>query len=213
MEKLKTSFDYHYRPLTTETWADFVHLFGERGASSGCWCMWSRAARKKDFEDNRGEGNKAAMKELVASGQVTGLIGYADDQPIGWCSLGPREDFPRLERTRNLKKVDDRPVWSIICLFVVKEYRRRGVTKLLIESAIDYASSRDVAILEAYPADPEGETIAAFVETGFKTVFDAVGFKEVARRGKRPIMRYKVQSKEEKSNEKPVDCTSQGKPH
>lgn len=83
----------------------------------------------------------------------------------------------------------------------------------MIESAIDYASSRDVAILEAYPADPEEETIAAFVETGFKTVFDAAGFKEVARRGKRPIMRYAVQSKEEKSNEKPVDCTSQGNPH
>ena len=190
MNKQMDLLQYHYRPLTRETWDDFVSLFGEKGGSSGCWCMWSRATSKKMFDENRGDGNKAAMKELVFSGQVTGLLGYDGEKPIAWCSLGPREDFPRLERTRNLKKVDDLPVWSIICLLVTKEYRRQGITKLLIESAIEYAWSRGVTILEAYPADPQGETIAAFVETGFKSVFDDIGFNEVARRGKRPIMRY-----------------------
>lgn len=192
MENRNTPLQYLYKPLTKETWNDFVSLFGERGASSGCWCMWSRASTKKSFDDNRGDGNKEAMKELVYSGEVTGLLGYDGNKPIGWCSLGPREKFPRLERSRTLKKVDDLPVWSIICLFVAKEYRRQGITELLIRSAIDYAMANKVELLEAYPADPKGETIAAFVESGFKSVFCKVGFTECARRGSRPIMRYSL---------------------
>lgn len=41
-----------------------------------------------------------------------------------------------------LKKIDDLPVWSIVCLFVAKDYRRMGITGLLIQSAIAYASSQ-----------------------------------------------------------------------
>lgn len=188
------NLNYRCKPLSLETWDDFIHLFGERGASSGCWCMWSRAATKKDFDRNRGEGNKAAMKALVASGRITGLLGYDGARPIGWCSLGPREDFPRLERTRTLKKIDDQPVWSIVCLFVAKDYRQRGVTAHLIRSAITCALSQGAQIIEAYPADPKGDTIAAFVETGFKSTFIRAGFHEAARRGSRPIMRYEIQT-------------------
>ncbi|HEX7713746.1 MAG TPA: GNAT family N-acetyltransferase, partial [Bacillota bacterium] len=76
-------------PLTSERWSDFERLFGKDGAHGGCWCMWWRIPEDQ-FERQCGETNKNAMQEIVNSGKVTGIIAYIDDQPVGWCSLGPR---------------------------------------------------------------------------------------------------------------------------
>ena len=71
--------DIKIRPLTTDTWPDFEQLFGPRGACGGCWCMWWRLS-SKEFEIAQGEGNRQAMKTLVDSGVIPGLIGYMNDK-------------------------------------------------------------------------------------------------------------------------------------
>src|SRR4030042_48278 len=112
-------WDFH--PLTPDRWPDFEKLFGPRGAYGGCWCMWWRLARK-DFEKNQGEGNRKAMKALVEAGTIPGIIACFGKEPAGWCSVAPREDFPVLERSRVLKRLDDEPVWSIVCFFIHKRF-------------------------------------------------------------------------------------------
>ncbi|GAG54829.1 unnamed protein product, partial [marine sediment metagenome] len=107
-------FDEHelrYEPLIPERWTDFEALFGERGAVGGCWCMWWRIKRA-EFEEQKGEGNRLAMKEIVESGEVPGILAYSDGKAVGWCSVAPRGQFPVLQRSRVLKPVDDTPVWS-----------------------------------------------------------------------------------------------------
>jgi hypothetical protein len=56
-----------FYPLTAERWEDLEELFGERGASGGCWCMWWRLKRS-EFERQKGEGNRLALKRIVDSG-------------------------------------------------------------------------------------------------------------------------------------------------
>jgi len=102
-----------FHPLTPERWDDFEALFGARGAYSGCWCMWWRLKRK-EFEAQQGDGNRAAMKAIVESGRVPGILGYDGDRAVAWCSVAPREDFPSLNRSPVLKRLDDEPVWSIV---------------------------------------------------------------------------------------------------
>src|SRR5215470_11672322 len=114
-------------PLTPDRWDDFETLFGARGACGGCWCMLWRLSRS-EFEQNKGEGNREAMKQLVEADELPGLLGYLDDEPVGWCAVAPRESYPALERSRILKKIDDTPVWSISCLFVHKNHRKKGVS-------------------------------------------------------------------------------------
>src|SRR3989304_10617500 len=97
-------------PVTPERWADFVQLFGPRAAVGGCWCMWWRVARA-EYDRQKGEGNKQAMRMIIESGEIPGLLAYQDGKPIGWCSVGPRQAFPVLDRSRILKPIDDRPVW------------------------------------------------------------------------------------------------------
>ena len=180
-------------PLTPERWSDFETLFGERGACGGCWCMWWRLKRS-EFEKQKGAPNKRSMKKIVTSGQVPGIIGYYEQEPIGWCSIGPRDDYAALEQSRVLKRVDNLPVWSIVCLFIARPYRRQGVSVSMIKKAVAYAVKRGARIIEGYPFDLSGKKSPLpdpFVYTGLVSAYRKAGFDEIQRRSpSRPIMRY-----------------------
>ena len=138
---------------------------------------------------NRREANRGAMKALVEGGTIPGLIGYQDGEPIGWVSLGPREEYRRLENSRVMAAVDDKRVWSIICFVVPSAHRRQGVARALLRGAIAHARSKGAAMLEAYPVDPK-KTDADAYWFGTRSMYDAEGFVEVARRSPgRPVMR------------------------
>ncbi len=181
--------DFH--PLTPDRWADFESLFGERGACGGCWCMHWRLTHA-DYERQKGEANKQAMKALVASGEVPGLLAYADGRPVAWCAVAPRAAYPRLHRSRILKPVDDTPVWSVVCFFVDKACRHQGVSVRLLHAVCGYVKDRGGAVVEGYPVEPKKETMPpAFAWTGLASAFVQAGFQECARRSEtRPIMRY-----------------------
>jgi GNAT superfamily N-acetyltransferase len=181
-----------WKPVTPSAWDDLVELFGPRGACGGCWCMWWRLSRR-DFARLNGGGTRRALKRLVDRGAVPGILAYDGSRPVGWCCVGPRADFPLLERSRVLARVDDEPVWSIVCFFVARDQRRRGLTRKLVAAAVTYAASRGATILEAYPTDAGPDQPDAFVYTGLVPSFASNGFIEVARRSKRrPILRRRI---------------------
>lgn len=195
---VKSKFEVH--PLTTHRWPDLLELFGTNGACGGCWCMWWRLKRSQ-FVKQKGPGNKRALKRLVDCGDVPGLLAYAADCPIAWCSVGPRESYPVLDRSRVLKRIDEQPVWSVVCFFVAKAFRRQGVTARLLKAAADYAKKNGAAILEGYPVDPKkGAMPDVFAYTGFPSAFRKAGFVEVARRSPtRPIMRLRLDESHRRS--------------
>jgi len=188
--------DLEFYPLKIERWGDFEKLFGKRGACGGCWCMWWRLKRS-EFERQKGDGNKQAMKRIVASGEVPGIFAYAGGEAVAWCSVAPRENYTALERSRKLKRVDDKPVWSVVCFFVAKPFRGKGIALQLLKAAIHYASKQGGRIVEGYPVEPkEGRMPDAFAYTGLVSTFRKAGFTEVARFSeKRPIMRYFIKKK------------------
>jgi GNAT superfamily N-acetyltransferase len=152
--------------------------------------MWWRLTRSQ-FAQQRGQKNKEALKAIVDSGQIPGLLAYADGEPIAWCSIGPRETYPALERSRTLKRVDDKPVWSIVCFFVAEPFRRRGLMVPFLKAAVAYAKEHGARIVEGYPAEPTKTSSGTSGYMGVVSAFRKVGFVEVLRRSEtRPIMRY-----------------------
>lgn len=187
---LNERIDLKFHPLTLDKWNDLEQLFGENGVCGGCWCMWWRLTRKK-FTEQLGNTNKRAFKKIVKSGEIPGIIAYSKGKPVGWISIAPREQFPALERSQTLKRIDDKPVWSIVCFFIDKPFRKKGITRLLIENALDYAKENGANIVEGYPVEPFKKMSDASAYTGTKSTFIKEGFIEVTRRpSKRTIMRY-----------------------
>jgi GNAT superfamily N-acetyltransferase len=185
--------DLTFLPVTIERWSDVEALFGPRGACAGCWCMWWRLKRSV-FEQQKGEGNRQAFKDIIYSGEIPGLLAYQENTPVGWCCIAPREAFPALERSRILKRVDDQPVWSVVCFFTAKKFRRQGITIGLLHAAVEYAQSKGARIVEGYPEEPDKDHVTdVFIFTGLASAFHKAGFVEVLRRSKaRPIMRYYI---------------------
>lgn len=180
-------------PVTAERWPDLEKLFGKRGAYGGCWCMWFRQTGA-EYGANRGEQNRAAMCSIVESGQTPGLLAYVDGVPAGWVSVAPRTEFPRLDRSRAAKRVDDAPVWSVVCFYIGPGFRGRGLMQRLAEGAAEYAREQGAGWIEAYPKDSaqvQPSRDAAYV--GIASVFAAAGYVEVARpQASRPTMRKRL---------------------
>lgn len=156
--------------------------------------MYWRIARKQ-FEAQKGDGNRDAMHGLVADNQKPGLLAYRGKHAIGWCSIAPRVEFPSIGRSRLFKNlIDESRTWSVTCLFVHKDHRRTGVSVALLRAAIDYARKRRAEFVEGYPQIPSKAKIAdAFAWTGIASAFKAAGFTEVARPSPtRPVMRARV---------------------
>lgn len=189
-------------PLTPERLPDLATLFGEGGDPKWCWCAFFRV-RSLDFRTATAAGNRAVLERATRmtakQGRAPGLIAYREGEPIGWVSLGPRDDYERLQHSRVLAPLDDRPVWSIVCFVVARRARGGGVARSLLDAAITYARDHGATLLEAYPADTGGARVpAAHAFKGTVPMFEEAGFEVVERRqanrasAPRPIVRREV---------------------
>jgi GNAT superfamily N-acetyltransferase len=181
-----------FEPLSEANWFKFVQLFGERGACGNCWCMYYRL-NKNDFNEGKADDrNKEAIHQIVKDKKPTGILAFYENQPIAWAAFAPREDFIRLERSRIHKRIDDKPVWSVPCLFIHKDFRGMSVSEMLIKGVIEYARGKNIGIIEAYPAIPTVKKLPdSFLWTGIFKSFERAGFVVADRKSKnRPMVRY-----------------------
>lgn len=172
--------DFRVVPLRPDRLEDLAVIFDQPGDPKWCWCASFRITQNVK---SRPPAENRAVLEAAARHRPPGLIGYRDDQPVGWVSLGPREEYVKLANLKVFAPVDDRPVWSIVCFVVARSERGHGIAHHLLAAAIDFARAEGATTLEAYPADPGGKRM--HVADGYKgtlSMFERAGFEVVARR-------------------------------
>ena len=149
------------RPLTADRLPDLAALFGLGGDPKRCWCSFFRV-RNADIINGTAEENRSVLERSLeataAEERAPGLVAYHDGIPIGWVSVGPRDDYPRLRHSRVLGPIDERPTWSIVCFVVARGHRGKGVAAALLDAAVSYAREHGATLVEGYPADPADET-------------------------------------------------------
>ena len=191
-------------PLTPARLPDLAALFGQGGDPRWCWCAYYRvrgvAATQRDERVAR---NRAVLEEatrdLAGEGRGPGLVAYRAGQAVGWVSLGPREDYQRLEHSTVLRRVDERPVWSIVCFVVARKARGQGIAAALLDAAVGYARQHGATLLEAYPVDTGRRRIpSAYAFSGTLAMYERASFEVVAQRQFnatspiRPIVRRRI---------------------
>jgi GNAT superfamily N-acetyltransferase len=180
-------------PLTADRWADLETLFGpERGANSGCWCMWLRA-NGPTFKALEKAGRKDAFRALVTEGPPPGLLAYQRSEPVGWCAVAPRRQSARFKtaKTSRLEEHDvSDDIYAITCFFIHKDYRQQGLMLRLTWAAIAFAQAQGAAALDVCAIEPDKPLVWGEGFVGIASVFRHLGFVEIARRSpKRPLMR------------------------
>ena len=147
--------------------------------------MYWRQPSPKAFEGAKGAGNRAAFEALVTSGRATGILAFEGDAAVGWCSVGPRADFPRVVNHRSLGREAPAGTWSVNCFYIPARRRGQGVASVLLDAAVTFASEQGATEIEAYPVTPNaGKVPAAFAWTGVDAMFEKAGFRRLEREGR-----------------------------
>lgn len=171
-------------PLTPDRWRDFAALMNSRFDTRHCWCMWPRLAT--DYKQRTPEANRRSIKRVVDTAAAPpGVLAYVEGEPVGWCAVAPRKEFKKLDRSRATQRIDEEPVWSVVCFFVLRNARRNGVSRALLAAAVALAKRHGARVVEGYPVEGARDQFR-----GPEPLFASAGFQEAARRQpNRPIMR------------------------
>jgi len=129
------------------------------------------------------------MRRNLCEGIPIGLLGYSDGEPVAWCSIAPRATYRNLGGLTSTSESPEE-VWSLVCFFIRREFRGKGLTKRIIEAAVKHAAKHGAKVVEAYPVEP-GSPSYRFM--GYLPTFSAAGFHEVGRAGiRRRVMRREL---------------------
>ena len=168
--------DLNVVPLTSTRWADLADLFGPRGADAGCWCMFYRLSNA-EWTWEGADGRRERLMLRADDDPAPGLLAYDGDGAVGWVGLGPRTSFERLRRSRKYPPLDDLEVWSVVCFFIRRSARGRGVAAALLDGAVRYAREHGAAGVEANAVAPARRMPAANAYHGTVSMFERAGFR------------------------------------
>jgi GNAT superfamily N-acetyltransferase len=158
----------------------------------GCYCRyWHFAGNHREWLArcaHTPDDNRAELVGAVAAGsdEALGVVAHDDaGELIGWLKLAPALAMGKLYEQRLYKGLpclqrDATGVWTVGCLFVREDQRRRGVATALLASAIQTAAEAGARALEAFPRSDVDVAAAAlmmgplalFVRAGFDVVHD-----------------------------------------
>lgn len=168
-----------YRAVTGSTLADLAAFSACHGKFAYCSCMRWRM-RSSEYQKSTKEIRARRLRQMVGEGRPVGVLAYAGNEPIGWCSVAPRESYDALERYKALPRIDANAVWSVVCFFVDRRFRRRQVTLGLLKAGLEYACSQGARIVEGYPVEP-GSGLYTYM--GSPATFRKAGFQDVTPQG------------------------------
>ncbi|MDI6943657.1 GNAT family N-acetyltransferase [Microbacterium barkeri] len=173
-------------PATTAQWYDVQSALTGGGDGRSCQCMWP-VLPNKEWQTTSVDERERMLRDEIDAGPPPGLVAYADGRAAGWVRVGPRPAQRRVLRSRIVKSgtqesLEDDGVWAITCFSIRREHRGLGITRALLDAAVDYARSNGARVLEAYPIDTDSgrETRSNDLYVGALSTFANAGFKVIA---------------------------------
>jgi GNAT superfamily N-acetyltransferase len=160
---------------------DMATMFASKNPeSSVCWCLSWRLSSKEN-RSLTGTARADKVRELCTLERAPGVLAFLDGEVAGWAGVAPRSDLHPFANSKKIPHVDDLPVWTLWCLRVRPGFRKQGVTRALIDGAIEYARASGAPAIEGYPVDNGDQRVdqtMAFV--GTRAMFERAGFTKAA---------------------------------
>lgn len=182
-------------PVGEAAWGDVEQTFGTRGDPATCWCQWFRLTSAQ-FKQAPVSELRERMHEQTGQHPSPGVLAYLDGEPAGWCAVAPRGAYPLLKGSRIANAANDMDAgtseadasgtvdtWAITCFVVRVGFRKRGVAKMLVKAATEFAAQNGARRVEAFPVDPAARASMSASEMyhGTVSLFESAGFQLVAR--------------------------------
>ena len=190
-------------PTNKAPWKDLELVVGKaRCHGALCFCQRFKIAESAWRATTDDERARRLLDQTNCghprSEKTTGLLAYIGNEPVGWCSVEPRPNYPYITDARMAAKNrgedrTDKNIWAVACFLTRTQFRRMGVSRALAATAVDFARTHGARAIEGYGMVTEkGKEITwGELHVGSRSVFAVAGFREVARPSlRRVVMRY-----------------------
>jgi GNAT superfamily N-acetyltransferase len=166
------------RPVTRDLARDAEATFASNPASAGCFCTWFLIPVAQ-YHAGGAQANREIFRGVLEKSELpVGLLAYVGDEPAGWCATGPRSRFVRALRVPSFKGRDvseDDSVWLVPCFNVHPSHRREGVSRALLDGAVNLARKHGARAIEGFPF-ARGAKLGRESMVGLESVFESCGF-------------------------------------
>ena len=173
--------EFGVRALSSATWDAYAAMLERHnGVFGGCWCTWfHRPAGESPGVEGLGQGydsNRQIKERLVREGRSRAALVFDGEEVIAWCQFGTPADLPNIyHRKQYLEENERLPDYRLTCIFVDKRYRRRGVSEIALQGALDLIAEAGGGIVEGYPHDTQGKR-QSVLYGGTRNLFERAGF-------------------------------------
>ncbi len=176
-------------PANEVTFEDVQQAFGDRGPAARCQCQRYRLRPRESFGKQPVEERQHRLREQAGFGEpgaaTCGLVAWLEDEPVGWCAVGPRNDLDGLRRVFTVPWKDrdedqqDSSVWAVTCVYIRKGFRRRGIASALVREAATFARDSGARAVEGYPI-VRTDVITEELHVGTVPMFEDAGYRQVS---------------------------------
>ncbi len=184
--------DLTVKALTPALGGDFLRLFDhERGSAfadnpewAKCYCHFYEVPVAIDWPSLSAAQNRIAMQARIEVGEMEGFLAFAGSEPVGWLNAQPRHKLPHcFDRMR----VPPTPLPCaayeaavIVCFIIAPAWRRSGVSRALLGSALLSLAARGIKLVDAFPFKSGDSERPADHYHGALSMFTAAGFAPLA---------------------------------
>ena len=187
--------DFTVRALTPETWDAFAALVEKHnGIFGGCWCIWFHPDGPERGQGY--EGNRSLKRKYVEHGRAHSALVFDGDQAVAWCQYGTPEELPNMKHRKDYESAGDPPPdYRLTCIFIDRDYRRKGLTSIALQGALDLIAQAGGGLVEGYPQDlSDGRRVGnSFLYNSTRALYERAGFSYVRPKGKNhTVMRRTV---------------------
>ena len=187
--------DFTVRALTPETWDAFAALVAKHnGIFGGCWCIWFHPDGPERGQGY--EGNRRLKRTYVEQGRAHAALVFDGDQAVAWCQYGTPEELPNMKHRKDYESAGDPlPDYRLTCIFIDRDYRRKGLTWIALNGALDLIARAGGGVVEGYPQDlSDGRRVGnSFLYSSTRALYERAGFSYVRPKGKNhTVMRRTV---------------------
>ncbi|MGC4094709.1 MAG: GNAT family N-acetyltransferase [Polyangiaceae bacterium] len=164
----------------------YWHFTGDKNA----WldrCFHAPADNAREFHE-----------DLERSPELHGMVALSGERVVGWLKLSPAERVQKLYDQRLYRGLpcfqgDRAGTYSVGCVLVDPDWRRRGVAQGLLRAGVEHCRALGARQIEAFPrrgellGDPE-------MWLGPFTIFERAGFDVVNDFGPYPVLRLALEA-------------------
>jgi ribosomal protein S18 acetylase RimI-like enzyme len=148
--------------------------------------LW--AGSDEEWAPRTATDNRRDMSELVRAGQVSALLAFDGERPVGWCHYGESTALAGVVHRYGLEAADHEGVGAVACFVIASQYRGHGVATRLLEEALQRLREKGLRAVEAYPPKESDGTAQANYRGPLEMYLKA-GFEPYREAGRTQIVR------------------------